>query len=239
MKYYSTLLLLLILIGCRNGSFTGQTGQTINVMGYSELKVQPDVALVSLNAVVRAYTKQAVVTGITRTVDSVLNQLKIKQVRTEKPVINNLNIYRNYIEEKDKPRITEYTAMQTIEIKMNFNMDEIDKMVQIVSDVPSLNFSINFDLSKPRRDSLENVVSAMAIRDAAQKAENIAAASNLEVVKILDITYQSDHPGAFAKSNMMLRGFAANDEAAGVNLAPRDIELNDNIKVTYMVRNKR
>lgn len=239
MKYYSILLLLLILIGCRNSSFVGQTGQTINVMGYSELKVKPDVALISLNAVVRAYTKKAVVSEITGTVDSVLNQLKIKQIRTEKPIINNLNIYWNYIEEKDKLRITEYTAMQTIEIKMDFNMDEIEKMVQVVSDVPRLNFSINFDISEIRRDSLENVVSAMAIKDGAKKAENIAAASNLEIVKILDITYQSDHPGAFMKSNMMGRGFAANDEAARVNLAPRDIELNDNIKLTYMVRNKR
>lgn len=238
MKYYGTFLLLLVLIGCKNGSFVGKTAQTINVTGYSELKVQPDVALISLNAVVRAYTKQAVVAEITGTVDSVLNQLKIKQVRTEKPVINNLNIYWNYIEEKDKPRITEYTAMQTIEIKMDFNLDEIDKIMGIVAGVPRLNFSVNFDLSKPRRDSLENVVSAMAIRDASKKAENIAASSNLEIVKILDITYQSDHPGAFMKSNMMARGFA-NDESARVNLAPRDIELNDNIKLTYMVRNKR
>ena len=157
MKYYSTLLLLLILIGCRNGSFVGQTGQTINVTGYSELKVNPDVALISLNAVVRAYTKKAVVSEITRTVDSVLNQLKIKQIKAEKPVINNLNIYWNYIEEKDKPKTTEYTASQTIEIKMDFNMDEIEKMVQIISDVPRLNFSINFDISKIRRDSLEKV----------------------------------------------------------------------------------
>jgi uncharacterized protein len=239
MKYYSTLLLLFILIGCRNGSFVGQTGQTINVTGYSELKVNPDVALISLNAVVRAYTKKAVVSEITRTVDSVLNQINTKQIRTEKPIINNLNIYWNYIEEKDKPRITEYTAMQTIEIKMDFNMDEIEKMVQIVSDVPRLNFSINFDIAKSRKDSLENVVSAMAIKDAAKKAENIAAASNLEIVKILDITYQSDHPGAFMKSNMMQREFASSDMAARVNLAPREIEMNDNIKLTYMVRNKR
>lgn len=238
MKYYSTLLILLFFIGCKNSSFIGQTGQTINVTGYSELKVQPDVALISLNAVVRAYTKQAVVKEITGTVDSVLNQIRSKQIRTEKPVINNLNIYWNYIEEKDKPRITEYTAMQTIEIKMDFNMDEIEKMVQIVSDVPRLNFSVNFDISRPRRDSLENIVSGMAIKDAAKKAENIAAAANLEIVKILDITYQSDHPGAFMKSNMMVREFA-NDQAARVNLVPRDIELNDNIKLTYMVRNKR
>ena len=79
----------------------------------------------------------------------------------------------------------------------------------------------------------------MAIKDAAKKAENIAAASNLEIVKILDITYQSDHPGAFMKSNMMQREFASSDMAARVNLAPREIEMNDNIKLTYMVRNKR
>ncbi len=239
MKYYITLLLTLILIGCRNSSFVGQTGQTINVTGYSELKVKPDVALISLNAVVRASSKSAVVSEINRTVDSVLNQLKIKQIKTEKPVINNLNIYWNYIEEKDKPRTTEYTAMQTIEIKMDFNMDEIEKMIQIVSDVPKLNFFINFDISKSRRDSLENVVSAMAIKDAAKKAKNIAAASNLEIVKILDITYQSDHPGAFMKSNMMQREFAADEGAGRVNLAPREIELNDNVKLTYMVRNKK
>jgi|GEM_PF-2499226 len=239
MKYYSTLLLLIILIGCRNSSFVGQTGQTINVTGYSELKVQPDVSLITLNAVVRASSKSAVVSEITGTVDSVLNQLKIKQIKTEKPIINNLNIYWNYIEEKDKPRTTEYTATQTIEIKMDFNMDEIEKMVQIVSDVPKLNFFINFDISKSRRDSLENVVSAMAIKDAAKKAENIATASNLEIVKILDITYQSDHPGAFMKSNMMQREFAADEGAGRVNLAPREIELNDNVKLTYMVRNKK
>jgi len=164
-------------------------------------------------------------------VDSVLNQIKGKGIKTNELYINNLNIYWNYIYGKDRARSIEYSANQTIEIKMNFNIDEIEKLVQIVRDVPKLNFFINFDISKPRKDSLENVVSGMAIKDAAKKAGNIAKAAELKIVRIIDITYQSDRPGAFMKSSPEM-AFARDQAAERINLEQQDIEQSENIKVT-------
>lgn len=232
MKYYF-IFLLMLLLSCRNSSLVSRTPQTIHVTGYSELKVQPDIANLTLNAVSRSDKKTTVISDINGMVDSLLNGIKIKQIKTEKPVINDLNIWWNYIEVKDKQRIIEYTATQTIEIKMDLNVNEIEKLLQIAREIPKLNFSINFDISKLKRDSLENILSKMAIEDAARKAFNMASASNLKIIKILDITYQTDHPGAFMKTNIMQREFAG-DGSDKINLSPKEIELNDNIIITYM-----
>lgn len=236
MKYYLALLILM-LTACKSGNLISTNIQTINMVGYSELKVKPDISVISLNASARSDNKSEVVSQINQEVDSVITGIKTRNIRTDKIVINNLNIYWNYISEKEKDRKIEYSANQVIEIKMKFDVDEIEKIVQIVREIPRLNFNINFDISRPRRDSLENIVSRMAIEDAAKKAENIAAAANLRIIKILDITYQNDHPGAFLKSASMM-SFAQDRSAERINLAPEDIQLNDNVKVTYLVRNK-
>jgi uncharacterized protein YggE len=232
MKYLG-ILVLLFLVGCKNTELT-TTKQTINVTGYSQLKAKPDISLITLNASAQSENKSAVISAINHMVDSVIQQIKAQDIRTNELVINNLNVYWNYIYEKEKERKIEYAANQTVEIKMNFDVNEIEKIVQIVRDIPKLNFNIAFDLSKPRKDSLENVVSAMAVEDAAHKASNIAKSTNLRIIKILDITYQTDHPGAFMAP--ALKSFAQTRSLENINLVPEEIQLNDNIHVTYLVK---
>lgn len=210
-------------------------------MGYAELKVKPDISNIILNASVRADSKSAVITQMNQMVDSVLKAIKFYDIKTEDLIINNLNLYWNYIYEKEKEKKIEYSANQTIELKLKYDINEIEKLVQIAGTIPRLNFNINFDISRTRKDSLENVVSRMAIKDAEKKAFNLAAAAGLRVIKILNITYQSASPGAFTPYMKAADdvGFAQNRPIEKINLQPREIELSDNIQLTYLVRNNK
>jgi uncharacterized protein YggE len=233
---YNWFWILLFLIGCKNAEIA-TTKQTLNVTGYSQLKAKPDIALVTLNASAQSEDKSTVISAINHMVDSLLQQIKVRNIPTNELIINNLNIYWNYVYEKEKERKIEYAANQTIEIKMDFKVNEVEKIVQITREIPKLNFNVSFDLSKPRRDSLENLVSKMAVEDAARKATNIAKSANLRIVKILDITYQTDHPGAFMAP--ALKSFAQDRSLEKINLMPEDIQLSDNIKVTYLVKSNK
>jgi uncharacterized protein YggE len=233
---YNWFWILLFLIGCKNAEIA-TTKQTLNVTGYSQLKAKPDIALVTLNASAQSEDKSTVISAINHMVDSLLQQIRVRNIPTNELIINNLNIYWNYVYEKEKERKIEYAANQTIEIKMDFKVNEVEKIVQITREIPKLNFNVSFDLSKPRRDSLENLVSKMAVEDAARKATNIAKSANLRIVKILDITYQTDHPGAFMAP--ALKSFAQDRSLEKINLMPEDIQLSDNIKVTYLVKSNK
>lgn len=213
--------------------------QTINVTGYSEVKVRPDIALISLYVSSKSENKSTAINVLNSTIDSTLNQIKLNNVKNTKLIINNLNIDWNYFLTKIKERKIEYSASQMIDVELSYDICDIEKLIQITKDVPKLSFYINFDISKTKKDNILNDLAKLAIKNANEKAKLLAKSANLEIVKILDISYHANRSGVINSDRGTDDIAAPSNSVKKINLSPRDIDLNDEVQMTFLVRNSK
>ncbi len=242
---FALILLLISISGIsQTKNFIDQTDksgekQTINVTGYSEVKVKPDIALISLYISSKSENKSNALNVLNSTIDSTLNQIKLKNVKNNKLIIDNLDIYRDYYYTINHERKNEYSASQSIDMELSYDISEIEKLIEIIKDVPNLNFYINFDISKTKKDSILNDLAKSAIQNGSEKAKLLAKSANLEIVKILDISYHADRYGAINYDRGTDDIAAPSNTAKKINLSPRDIDLNDQVQMTFLVRNRK
>ena len=229
--------LLLVLSACVNKFPGNGTSNSIDVAGYGTIKEKPDIAIVSLNISLQSHDKKELISNLHSTVSTILNSLKQLKVDSNSIVINDLNIDWNYIYDKKTNIIgAKYSADQTIEVKVEYKKTNIDGIINVVKQMSKINFSISFELSKPKEDSLKNDLIILALKDAEMKAKTIAKSENLEIIDILHITYNTGN--SFERVKFTSPCVVEDKEGESVNLSPSAIEMNDEVQISYLVRKK-
>jgi uncharacterized protein len=207
---------------------------TLSANGAGSVSIVPDIAIVSIGVVSRAATAREALDGNNADLAKVIATIQAAGVKdtdiatsgfSVDPIYesNPPRIEGNALEQP--PRITGYQVSNEVRVTIR-NIAEsgaiLDKVV--TAGANQIN-SIQFDISDQQKPSDQAV--AAAIADAKRKAELMADAAGVRLVRILDINASSGVP-VFARPEMRLA-------ADGVPVMPGERQVTANANISWEI----
>ena len=189
------------------------TRPTIRVNGEATVSAKPDQAEINIGVVTQATTGQAAASQNAQKQDAVLSELRkmLGAAAEIKTISYSLNPNYRYPREGGQPTITGYTASNIVQVKTE-DLTQVGKVIDLATQsgantIQSLRFTV-----KDEQRALAQALGQAAIR-ARAKAEAIAAALGLKIVRVLHI----DESGVAMPLPMNTRAFAAEAGQAAVS----------------------
>lgn len=207
--------------------------KTINISGKASLKVHPDqIELeITLQDVAKEY-RQAVEKSAVQT-----NKLKKAIVgcgfKETDLKTTGFRVNAEYSQKNNKSVLTGYRFVHETNLIFKLDNDRLDAVINALSQSGvAATFSINYTLHNP--DQAKDQLLTQAVADAHQKAEVLAKAAGVKLGEISRIDYDvAEHDmmrSPFARMNLM--------ETASFSskaIEPEDIELSDNVTMTWLI----
>lgn len=235
MKIVPFFSLLLILCCCEQADNT--KGTIINVKGFSSIAVPPDVAEISMVVSSESISKDSAFFLVNTTINGLLDNLKLTAVKTNS--INTGN-YDTYFQKEKKSKIIYYHGSQSLTLKMNLSLLEIEKVVEVAKKFKRVDFNMSYDLSQKKQDSVELILTSLALKDAERKAIYISESSGMAIERIINISYHSEGLNSYRNPvEYEMFDESGNSYTGNIKLLPVPIELTDNIELSYYVRTKK
>ena len=199
---------------------------TIAVSGQSILKAEPDVAYVLVGVEQTERTATAAQKTVAQNMSKVLASLKNLGIPKEKLETTEFTLRPKYEYRGGKREFLGYTASNQIRV----TLDDLDKVGKVIdssiaagaNNVSDVSFSVK-DTDPLKKKALEK-----AFVVAKEKAETIAKASNLTLIKIQNI--QESAAEVFPRS---IQAFKAEGEAMETPILAGKIEIRGNLSVVY------
>ena len=201
---------------------------TITVTGEASIAATPDMATVSLGVTTEGATAAEAMAANSAALTAVIDRLSAAGIAEHDLQTANLSLNPNWTgyEEGGRPRITNYMAMNMLNVRVR-DLAGLGAVLDasIADGVNTLN-GITFDLSAPRPVQDEARRTAMA--DATAKAELYAQAAGVRLGKILSIAEQANYGGPMPV-------FMEAKAAAPVPVASGQIALQSQVTVVYEI----
>ncbi len=220
-------------------SYAGSASPTITVSGEAVLRIDPDVAHISVHARLEDKDKARLNADLQKEVsvftDYLINELKLKK---EDVIAESVSIYPHYDYSDKEPVLTGYEGSRSVRITLG-NFDLISQIVARAMEQKSITLdNISYGLKDPA--SFADRVRDLAIADSLKKAKSIAARYNSRLLHIERITYDQDsnlHTVEYAQSNrMMTKSMGVSSASDSSYYQAKKIELRDSINVSFAVK---
>ncbi len=218
------------------GYFEQEIGK-IEVNGYAKITKKADIVNFHIRIENIAKNNYEAQNNVNRTSNNLIKELIGLEIKEESIVTNNIRLskYQEWI--KDEYVDKGYRAVQSIDIKIDFDKDLVGKIVKIMSTDNNTRISyISYELKN--REQYDSELRRKAVINAYEKATDYALASNSKIDRVLFITeniyndYTPSYRGSYeAKSMAMDSGM---DEPT--NIYPSNITLTKQVKVIYTVK---
>ncbi|MBU3935001.1 SIMPL domain-containing protein [Patescibacteria group bacterium] len=213
-------------------STPGNQPREITISGEGKVYVIPDIATVQLGVTNEGDDISVIVQENTETMNNILEDIKGLGIDEKDIKTTQYSIYPRYDWTRGERIFKGYTITQQINIKIR----DFSKIGDVLSKgtenganlVGDLQFAID-DQEKVRQKAREE-----AIAQAKIKAENIAKASGLKIVKILNI--QESYSPYYYGSVMEKSGLGGGMEILAPEIQPGQQEVAITIYLTYRVR---
>ncbi len=228
-----------------SGFVFGQSAASsqITVEGKSSVKVIPE----DLSFVVNLSVKD---NNYTRCAEMAVEKMgNIKQLFVKNGIDEDLlkaNSYSIREVQKYDPELRQsvsdgYEANIPVTIRTKRDYKKNDKIFELIKDNLESNFNLNFYLSDEQMDAVKEKLITLAVKDARQKAEWIAKASETALGKIKNIQYGEPRMiGAFNNRNeLMVSDIMPITREASAKitevLSPDEIEMQTSIVVSWEI----
>lgn len=191
---------------------------TISVRGEGKVYTKPDIAVVSLSVVTEGKDITGVQEENAEKMNDVIKFLKEFGVEEKDIKTTNYRLYPRYnYKDRRIPQIIGYEITQTLEVKIR-NLEKIGEILERsvsagVNQVSSLRFSVDND------EELTEQARALAIKDAKQKAKNLASQLGVRLIKISGF----DEGGGFYPIYRDLTGIGGGGEAPEIQIGENEI----------------
>lgn len=208
------------------------TLQDITVSGTGKAYSKPDVALVSFGVKTQALKSQDAVNQNNEKMNAVIKAVKDLGVQDKDIQTTNYNLSPVYDWTEGGQVFKGYSLDQAISVKIR-DFDKINTILD-ASTVAGANTVGNLQFTVDNKEKALSEARALAIAEAKTKAQNIAMASGLTLVKIVNI-YESgnDYP-------QPLYGMGATSKMDASSVAPSiqtgQSEINLTVSLTYRVK---
>ena len=212
---------------------------TVTTDGSAQMKVQPDIVVVYIQAQSIDKTAQ----GASAVNDKIVEDLTLSLLRLgfskEEIQTEQFSIYPNYDYEKGKQELTGYTASQNIKIE-TADLKKVSAIVDSAASAGALISYINFELTLDNQNMYKAQLLEKATQDARIKAESIARGLGKGVKGVVSVstnTYDY-YPFPLFKaedSSVGGAGGVAQAREAAASITPRQLEINAAVSVTFRI----
>ncbi|HWP44171.1 MAG TPA: SIMPL domain-containing protein [Blastocatellia bacterium] len=205
----------------------------IRVMGEATVSARPDQATVHVGVVTQASTAQEAASQNAQKLDAVIQALRkaLGPQAEIKTISYSLNPNYVYPREGGQPKLTGYTASNTVEVKTG-DLAQVGKIIDTATQAGANNIqALRFGLKD------EEAVKAQALREATAKArvkaDAIANALGVKIVRFL----RAEESGAVAIPFQARDLYSAREAAAAVPtpVDPGNVEVRASITLTFEV----
>ena len=204
---------------------------SITVTGEATVKASPDQAQIDIGVVTQAATAQAAASQNAQKLDATLSALRraLGSGADIKTINYSLMPNYRYPREGGQPTIAGYNASNTVQVKTN-DLTQIGKIIDTATGAGANNIqSLQFSLKD------EQAVRAQALREASlkakAKAEAIASALNLKVLRVLRV----EESGQVRPIPMYARAEMAQAAQAPTQIEPGTIEVQSMVTLTVEI----
>ena len=232
MNYTTRILASILLIAVyAAGQDTDKLPPSIRTNGEATVTATPDRSLIDIGVTTMADTSQAAATQNAQKLETTLARLRqtLGANADIKTINYSLSPNYRYPREGGEPSITGYTATNIVRVTIE-DLTLVGKAIDAATQaganrIQSLRFTLKDDRS----------IQAQALREAAtnarRKADALAAAMNVNIVRVLSVVESG--PVAFAVQEV---AFARAADTASTPVLPGNIEVRATVTLTVEVR---
>lgn len=202
----------------------------ITVQGHGEVRVAPDMAVVSIGVASQAETARDALSANTEAMTRIMASLKASGVADKDIQTSNFSVQPRYdYSNNAQPRLTGYDVsnMVTVAVRQLASLGAV--LDQVVSAGSNQINSIMFDVAKP--DAALDEARKLAAADAARKAGLYAKSMAFELGEVLSLSEATDiRPPVYGKETRV-EGLAAD-----VPIAAGEQQLAIDVTVTWAIK---
>jgi uncharacterized protein YggE len=204
----------------------------ITVNGMGKVTAKPDLAKVDLGMYSDAQTVAAVQSDSTAKMNAIIDALKKMGVKDADIQTSNYSLQPKIDWSDNKQRVTGYTLSQTVNVKVR----DLSKVGDVIESATTLGanqvYGVQFTIDDPT--SIQDEARLKAIKEAQKKAEALADAVGLHIVKVVSFSeaggFEPPYPMAYAGRDV------ANEKAVAPQIEAGSLDVNMNVSVTFEVR---
>jgi uncharacterized protein YggE len=232
---------------------TPQFGQTKNpsrentliVKGIAILKQTPEILSARITIKESSEKYNQCQEKLVRAIDQA-NRVFVKNGIGKKTIqISDLNISEKKDYLPDGGIKTSFEGTSTLLIENSFSAEYSKKMLSALqNDSLSMLYNLDFILSETQKKELRQKAIANAVADAREKAEAIAAASNVRLLNIKSINFTDDEMGRFYESDLVQENvlFArenafskAGSQLPVIDFNPKEIGIKKSVTIEWWI----
>jgi uncharacterized protein len=230
--YVLTLVLAIATTGAASGQSDtpaqgpGFAGGRITVTGTGHVQAPPDMAEISLGVTTQAQSASEALASNNAAMAAVFARLEQAGIAPRDMQTAQLNVMPNWAHSSGEapPVITSYTAQNMLNVTLR-NIDSLGLVLDAaVQDGANTLHGISFGQTEPPHAAARG----LAVQDARARAETIAAAANVRLGKIIDIS-----EGNFEAAPSMMRLGAVQDSA--VPLAGGEVAISAQVRMVFEI----
>lgn len=210
--------------------------RTITVVGEGLVKIEPDIARVSIgvetvDTSVRVATDQS-----SATVTRVMAALKEAGVAEKDMQTSGFSIWaeRDYGPERVSEEETRYRVNNMLNIVIR-DLDQVGTVIDAAIEAgANAIHGVSFSIAEP--GALEAEARAKAIENARAKAAELATLNDVEVGQVISVSEVVGSGGGYLNSNFAYLESAKVGLGGGAPISPGELELSMRLQVVYAIR---
>ena len=230
---YLPLFALSLLIGCNSSCKWKQQhkGGEVTAFGYGEIKVEPDIAELTLEVANTKSKMKEAVAETQKTVSEVLAACA-KAVSDSNDVnTTRISTGKQYEWERSVNVFKGYSASQSIQVKLR-DLSKIQPLTEALLELPVSGIN-DLQFGRSDVDSLRGEANALAMVDAKKNAQKMCAAVQLECPRLLSARTTSGDAAPVYQAKV-LDNFAARASApGGISVKPGFMTFSATVEATY------
>jgi len=165
----------------------------LSVTGEGRVVVEPDIVSIVLAVEVEKPTAGEAISGAAEIMNNVIESLLKIGVKRDNITTSGFSLYPVYEYTEKKPVLIGYRVVNKITVKVS-TAEKAGEVIDVaVSSGANRVDSITFTLSSGKYQSAYHEALSLAVKEAREKAEIVASASGVEIVKILEINIQQPY----------------------------------------------
>ena len=222
----------------KEGRYIGQeieTKNTLVVSGRGEVYGQPDLALISFAVVSEAKTVAEAMSQNSQKMNAVIAFVKNQGVEDKDLKTTTFSLRPRYEWREEnissQRQLVGYEARQELEVKMRA-MDKIGGLIEGAAaaganQIGDLQFTID------NREELERKAREEAVKDAKDRAKELASLLEVNLVRITNFNEESQAPRSYALESLAVADMGKTAEAPQIETGENKIEIT--VSITYEI----
>jgi len=214
-----------------------QEQSTLQVVGYAEAEVLPDLMQFDLNFNVNSDTQKESIEELNALIDDVIAALTKAGIEADS--IKTDNFRTNVVDNTYRNGKNYFTSQQNMYFIMQAEPDAVVAILNVLNDVEgSFNFSPSPMISTALKKQKEEALTKASFADAKMQADLLGQSGAFKLGKIKSVDFQSNRPpiGFFDEQALGEVVISTRKETlnfGNYNLAPQ--KLNKSVTVTYYI----